>query len=301
MEFFENESVICRLCGFTKHSNRIKCKINDRELNIEEKLIVCCRWKSYSDNEQYPKHVCTACFDFLEKCWKFAETVAATQQKFANSFEYLDVPITYVEDPSSQLVNEYIQPKEKSSIGDNSFDDRAMEDINDDEFDSDPIHIESNLLPEINMQSLFDKIKQPIVLLERLNETIIETSSQNPTLNGLENGTNETLEDSTTITSFIRPNQMKSHHKITISKEQITIFECYLCRSSYHRRHWLKKHMLRHIKLPLKIECNICHKFIDSKYYSKHYQYHSDIKPFSCSYCDKIFKEKKYLKVCRGC
>lgn len=88
---------MCRLCGELKSSNRIKCKINDSNLNIQQKLIDCCRWRLFQDYQNLPEHICNSCFKLLEASWSFAENVAQTQQKLLTSLENVKVETPYLE------------------------------------------------------------------------------------------------------------------------------------------------------------------------------------------------------------
>lgn len=89
--------LICRLCGELKSSNRIKCKINDSNLNIQQKLIDCCRWRLFEDCKNLPENICNSCFKLLEASWSFAENVAQTQQKLLKNLENVKVETPYLE------------------------------------------------------------------------------------------------------------------------------------------------------------------------------------------------------------
>lgn len=78
---------ICRLCGESKPQSQIKCSINDKSLNIEQKLFDCCRWILYQSYENLPDSVCESCFTSLENSWKFAEAVGQAQQKLADELK----------------------------------------------------------------------------------------------------------------------------------------------------------------------------------------------------------------------
>lgn len=71
----------CRLCAESKTEDEFNTSINDANLNIKEKLIVCCQWNNYSSNSHLPDSVCYSCFEKLEKCWLFNECVAFAQTK----------------------------------------------------------------------------------------------------------------------------------------------------------------------------------------------------------------------------
>lgn len=74
---------VCRLCANTKTPRQLTSSIEDLSLNIEQKLIDCCRWKLYDTYETYslPRRICSACLKNLERSWAFAESVAKAQQE----------------------------------------------------------------------------------------------------------------------------------------------------------------------------------------------------------------------------
>lgn len=88
---------MCRLCGELKSSSRIKCKINDSNLNIQQKLIDCCRWRLFQDYKNLPEHICNSCFKLLEASWSFAEIIAQTQQKLLENLTNLKKETPYLE------------------------------------------------------------------------------------------------------------------------------------------------------------------------------------------------------------
>lgn len=82
---------ICRLCASVKSTKQLACTIDDQALNIEEKLIDCCRWKQFqsAENDNLPRNICTICLKNLEKCWAFAESVAQAQQVLIAQFVHV--------------------------------------------------------------------------------------------------------------------------------------------------------------------------------------------------------------------
>lgn len=77
--------VVCRLCGDKKPQSQIKCSIEDQDLNIEQKLIDCCRWQLYQSYDNLPQDLCIECFQQLQRCWEFAEKVSQAQQKLIDN------------------------------------------------------------------------------------------------------------------------------------------------------------------------------------------------------------------------
>lgn len=72
---------LCRLCAKVKSSKLLTYNITDQVMNIEQKLIDCCRWNFFIPNEELTKKVCRPCFKKLENSWMFAETVRHAQDQ----------------------------------------------------------------------------------------------------------------------------------------------------------------------------------------------------------------------------
>lgn len=76
---------LCRLCAETRPLEKMS-EITDPALNIEQKLVDCCRWTHFKEfdskgNLNSIQHICIVCMEKLEQCWLFAENVASAQYK----------------------------------------------------------------------------------------------------------------------------------------------------------------------------------------------------------------------------
>lgn len=78
---------VCRLCAKEKTSKQLGHSLNDRTLNIQQKLIDCCRWTSIVpiEYDSLPKRICNPCYRKLEISWSFAESVAQAQQELLST------------------------------------------------------------------------------------------------------------------------------------------------------------------------------------------------------------------------
>lgn len=76
----------CRLCAESKSEIELSTTINDSKLNIKEKLVICCQWNNYQNNNHLPDGVCVSCCEKLEKCWLFNESVSLAQAKLQEIF-----------------------------------------------------------------------------------------------------------------------------------------------------------------------------------------------------------------------
>lgn len=77
----------CRLCAQIKEEHEIETTINCETLNIQEKLIECCRWKSFEDKPNFPQSICVSCFTQLENSWTFAIRVRNAQIELETIFQ----------------------------------------------------------------------------------------------------------------------------------------------------------------------------------------------------------------------
>lgn len=74
---------LCRLCAEIRPREKMS-EINNSTLNIEQKLVDCCRWTHFKElnaDANLPQHICIVCIEKLEQCWLFAESVASAQYK----------------------------------------------------------------------------------------------------------------------------------------------------------------------------------------------------------------------------
>lgn len=85
METSDNQ--LCRLCAKNKFPGEIVGQITNQTLDIESKLIACCRWNTLNEikSNKLPQNVCVSCFRILQQCWDFTEQIRNAQfDLFAN-------------------------------------------------------------------------------------------------------------------------------------------------------------------------------------------------------------------------
>lgn len=79
-------SIFCRLCAEKRDPTEITTSINDSERFIEQKLIACCQWSPQNTEFEFPQDVCVFCYEQLENCWSFMQSVQTAQRKIQNIF-----------------------------------------------------------------------------------------------------------------------------------------------------------------------------------------------------------------------
>lgn len=122
---------VCRLCAKEKTSKQLGYSLSDRTLNIQQKLIDCCRWTSIVpiEYDSLPKRICNPCYRKLEMSWSFAESVAQAQQELHSIVDEEEKPplapiehvnITIVEDEQRESANVFDQIVKIDSIDANA-------------------------------------------------------------------------------------------------------------------------------------------------------------------------------------
>lgn len=101
----------CRLCAQDRPINRMGRSFDDKALNIQQKLIDCCRWNTLCpiEYDTLPKRICYTCYRRLEASWAFAESVAQAQKQLISKFgdgKSGLLPIEYVSIRSADIKNE---------------------------------------------------------------------------------------------------------------------------------------------------------------------------------------------------
>lgn len=83
----------CRLCAQIKEEREIKTSIYCNVLNIQQKLIDCCRWRSFEEKPNFPQSICVVCFDQLENSWTFADRVHKAQIELETIFSHQNASV----------------------------------------------------------------------------------------------------------------------------------------------------------------------------------------------------------------
>lgn len=105
---------LCRLCASAKPFNRLTIRISDSKLNVEEKLIACCQWNKYKqDDDNLPDAICCECYERLQECWLFSESIASAQEKLRRML-FLNIETARVKHELKTEDNEFNQCETES-------------------------------------------------------------------------------------------------------------------------------------------------------------------------------------------
>lgn len=109
----------CRLCAKERPLKQLRRSFNDSALNIQQKLIDCCRWNSIVpiEYDSLPKRVCSVCYRKLDLSWSFAESVARAQEQLISMIgeekpvlapiEHVNIQNTLIKDEPDEIDDEF--------------------------------------------------------------------------------------------------------------------------------------------------------------------------------------------------
>lgn len=251
---------LCRLCAKEKTSRQLMYSIDDNNLDIEQKLIACCRWNSFIANEQMPKMICAICWKILGKSFAFAETVALAQQQLLN--QLIDIKI---EVGSLEPINEPIESIDITIAKDEPIDSDAF-----------------NELP--------NRLVEPINILASSmenNESAKFESKYTNINSGMvdEEGRTSNFLCETCGKDFTTRSNLLTHTKMHLPIEKRKHFECYICKATFSGK-------------KIQFQCKECMAhFSRTDALRRHSLIHLNKFTHCCQTCGKEFRTKFNLKV----
>lgn len=251
---------VCRLCGHVKKPRYLITDIDDPTMNIQQKLIDCCRWNLIGVDEcgNMPKKICSGCIKKLEKCWIFLESVAQVQE---------------------QLHSHVVQIKTELIIFD------GIEN-NDDDKEEIIITSDSNNRNSDNNKKQFSTQHN-----STNNEPIDKNNSDESKIS------NNFLCDICGKNFSSKPN-LTTHRNMHRPKEKRKYFECYICETTFSYKKSLIHHMPTHTGKKIRHECGVCKlNFSRRDALQRHTLIHLGQSPYECSVCGKGFRTKFNLTV----
>lgn len=274
----------CRLCATVKSQNELVCSIANRTLNIEQKLIDCCRWASIGSCgfENWPHRICGSCYEQLEKSWTFAENVAKAQEEL----------VSYMTDVKSEI---FLIPVASETLL------ISEEDQMEDARDSGAINSLSNCQ---NTFPCHMSVGQDDAIFEE-NGTVLPSVGMQ--LVSLETPSNELPEPNSSIgflcdtcgNNFSNYSNLMAHRRTHLPMEQRRSFECYICKTIFRYKKSLTHHMRLHSGRKVQHQCSVClAQFSRTDALRRHSLIHLGQQPHRCMTCGKGFRTKFNLTVC---
>lgn len=267
---------VCRMCAKEKPSKQLVRSIEDRTLNIQQKLIDCCRWNSMigTECETLPKKICNSCYRKLDTSWTFAESVAQAQQQIFSMFaEEKPVmrPIEHIDVNDASVKDELIESNESN----------AAETSDDFTETFEPMAKLEVVLKQENINSSEDNEMLP---LPNLEHGIFDVTTSESALNNRPKRKPKPLQEK------YQAGNIKTKSKS--NKQPTKKNEAENTRSEKDRK------QLQRLPRSNSSVCDTCGKnFIDKSGLTRHMKIHSDVRPHKCKTCEKRFRAKNELKV----
>lgn len=280
---------LCRLCAKEKSPNQLMCSIEDKVLNIEQKLIDCCRWNSFvSNNEEMPKMICDLCFKSLEESWAFAETVALAQQYLLEQLIDIKFEVPYIE--PIETINLLVAKEEPIEEDDIKMFMTPFE----------PIPNFSNQIPTPSTDTNFTYTESEIKI--KTHAPNIRNDQQQ-----IEIHVSSDLQQENQRLSFLcetcgkyftTKSNLLTHTKMHLPIEKRKHYECYICKSTFSYKKSLIHHMPTHCGKKIRFQCKVClvH-FSRTDALRRHSLIHLGKFTHQCKTCGKGFRTKFNLKV----
>lgn len=256
---------VCRLCGHAKLRRHLISNITDRALNIQQKLIDCCRWNSIGIDEcgTMPKMICNGCIKKLEKSWLFLESVAQVQEQLH----------LHVVDIKTELI---------------VFDGIENNDDDDDDNDS------GEIVTSLNSSNQYSGNGQEFPT-QKANYGYFKNKNNNEQQQT--KIPNKFICDICGKNFSSKPN-LTTHSHMHKPKEKRKYFECYICKITFSYKKSLIHHMPIHTGKKILHECGVCKQnFSRRDALRRHTLIHLGQSPYECGVCGKGFRTKFNLTV----
>lgn len=234
---------VCRLCAIEKAPKELAYRIDDETLNIEQKLIDCCRWNSLVEEEHgdLPKWICGACFQKLEQSWEFAENVAQAQNTLYASTEITPLVLLKIEKVDIPL--------------------------NDDEFSvEEEIH-------EYFPQNVVSEDKYTEIQGDRLESLVL--NKRTPNISDYTLTEYLTTKDDIDLLASILDSDKNNDGTVNSEKIaqldlddwSVVKWKCWKCQEQFDKHRTLRFHFKQnHKENELRIHCTLCHSSYAKKY-----------------------------------
>lgn len=291
---------LCRLCAKERTSRQLMYNIDDINLNIEQKLIVCCRWNSFIGNEQMPKMICAICWKSLEKSFDFAESVALAQQQLFTQLIEIKVEVGLLEPINEPIesINILIAKDEPlDSDAFNEFPNNIYEPISTEQHFSAPA-IENGICADgVENKNINSYMRNNEWRSQHQSNHHQEYSNYEQQIKQQESEINNFLCE-TCGKDYTTRSNLLTHTKMHLPIEKRKHFECYICQSTFSYKKSLIHHMPVHSGKKIQFQCKECMaNFSRTDALRRHSLIHLNKFTHCCQTCGKGFRTKFNLKV----
>lgn len=251
----------CRLCAKEKYSDEIFGQLDNESLDIERKLIACCRWSSFDeiDSEKLPKDVCINCVENLQRCWEFSEQIRCAQHELISKLLNKVQIEMETDDNQSGFSHESIKSN------DLDFDESPASPASDTEStaSSHDNHLDTIEYDETDHQDNVNDLEESFIIerheIEAPENIVAEEQDDKSKPSIPFNGRNfsEAIsKEDRNNDGTVKPEAIQ---RLGLENWTIVQYRCYLCQTRLSDRYEWRNHMkIEHPGHRIKHLCNIC-------------------------------------------
>lgn len=284
-------SGLCRLCAETRPLEKMS-DISDPTLNIEQKLLDCCRWthlKELESNENLPQHICIVCYEKLEQSWLFAEHVASAQYKLIEIIRNskLDPPDDGGDDTKydyyyGDRVDNLSEPPVEINV---YVEVEEIQKTNTEDSEANPIDHRLNESTKAKTMTMTKNSSKKIKTLKNKSESVDKSEKKSTQMNLGQNEDDQSpdAEKSTSNSSNFSnnfPKMLKLYdrnadgsvnsdtvQRLGLVNWMVLQHQCWICSTCFCSNYELKAHFTsEHSNTDLRYICSICKSKVRSSY-----------------------------------
>lgn len=281
----DEEETYCRLCAEPTPKDQLIS--TDEEVGLNSKISTKMLWINIKMNNSLPNTICFACFDLLERTWKFLHNVRTAQEKLLTIFtkkpEDSSIPVEIKSDDTEDAG----KPVDKDW---EAFQDPKVEVKH--EVPVQIITVDPNTLLDVDIN-----------LIKQENESDNDFSLCNDEFDGC-----ETTDSDVPLGLVVRKKRMKKkskklnlNAKVKVDDNPIT-WDNYMCRCAHCDAQCkniasLRLHSLHIHSCCCSFKCSDCGKVISNyRTFVNHVRLHNKLLRYCCEVCNKQFTRSAHTK-----
>lgn len=266
-------SGLCRLCAETRPLEKMN-DISDPTLNIEQKLVDCCRWthlKELESNENLPQHICIVCNEKLEQCWLFAENVANAQHKLIEIIE--NSKLGPFDDDEENTMYDYYYGDRVDNLPEPPVEIRVYveveenQQINTQDSESNSMEDQWNEGTKAKTVKIPEKINKRIKTYKTQSESVDKSEKKPTQMDSVQNEDDQSLNLSKDFPKMLKLDDRNGDGSVKLDTIQrlelvnwmVLQHQCCVCSTCFCSNYELKAHFAsEHSGTDLRYICSIC-------------------------------------------
>lgn len=301
------EDTYCRLCAeLTNKENMIS---PDEDVGVSSKIVTKMRWINVdiSADDILPITICYACFDLLERTWRFLHAVRTAQAKLNSLFGMKEESIDLCEDVAKPINKDWKsfenpkpEVKTESDLQVITVDPNTLIDLVGDhksevktESDLQAITVDPNTLINLGIGEV--KVEQMDLSFDDNRDSFQDFKSSDedePLLSVVKKRKKKYK-----LLENIASDDLNSSLPFPILTWNDYTWRCSDCDALFENIQSLRLHSMQIHSICCNFKCNDCSKtYPNYRTFVKHVREHQKLLRYSCEYCSKRFGRDRYLK-----